>query len=152
MHMSHRLRRLAARFFAISLLAAALFTVDSLTSPSPAEARCIGEGNPVYSWFNPGGGVAASEIPGAGTCNGNNIYTGVLEDERSDGLCVAVQFKETGIDWTTAPGGTVCGTGNTSTFQWNDRNNNSYVYQRFCVGGICGWGNNVNGYAANSGY
>jgi hypothetical protein len=45
--MIHRRRRLAARFLAVGLLAAPLFTVDSVTSPRPAEARCNGVNNPV---------------------------------------------------------------------------------------------------------
>jgi hypothetical protein len=76
MHMLHRGRRLAASLLGVGLLAATLFAVDSLTLPSPAEARCMGEGNPVYSWFSHAGAVRASETPGAGTCNGNNVYTG----------------------------------------------------------------------------
>jgi hypothetical protein len=157
MHMSPRLRRLAAKFFTISLLAAALFTVNSLASPSPAEARCTGVNNPVTSWFAwNGGSERVSETPRAGTCDGNNIYTGVLKDARADGYCVSVWFKETGIGWTQPNGGYVCGVGNTSTFQWVDGNGNSTVYQQFCIESpnvtICGWGNNTGGYATNSGY
>jgi hypothetical protein len=131
MHMLDWLRRLAARFLAIGLLAATLFAVDSLASPSPAEARCIGVNNPVTSWFAWDGAKRVSETPGAGTCNENNIYSGVLKDESADGYCVSVEFQETGISWTRAPGGYTCGA--TSTFQWNDSNNNSYVYQRFVL-------------------
>jgi hypothetical protein len=157
MHMSYRLRRLIARFFAVSLLAATLFTVDSLASPSPAEARCNGQGNPVWSNWYRGGVLTASETPGAGTCNRNNIYTGVLRDDRADGYCVVVQFKETGIDWTDA--GAVCERGNTSTFQWEDLNGNSYVYQRFCIFPLsdptqttaCGWGTGGS-YGINHGF
>ena len=155
--MSHRLRRLAARFLALSLLAATLFAVDSLASPSPAEARCTGVSHPVTSLFAwNGGSERVSETPTAGTCNRNNIYTGVLKDTRADGYCVSVWFKETGIEWTQAPGGYVCGSGSTSTFQWEDLNGNSTVYQQFCIESpsvaICGWGNNTGGYATNSGY
>jgi len=168
MHMSHRGRRLAARFLAIGLLAATLFTVDSLASPTPAEARCKGINTPVYSWFAYGGGVAVSETPGNGTCNNNNIYSGTLKDERSDGLCVYVLFMEAGHPWRTpqGDGGTrVCGNGNTATFQWDDVNNNSRVYQKFCLQQLnspydtvaCGWGNDVEFpghpvYALNWGY
>lgn len=145
--MLHRLRRLTARFLAIGLLAATLFTVDSLASPSPAEARCNGEGNPVWSNFV-WGYLRASETPTAGTCNGNNTYTGVLKDERADGYCVSVWFQETGTGgWVTPSGGTVCGNNHESTFSWTDRNGNSYVYEQFCVerestGELvrCGWG------------
>ena len=155
--MDHRLRRLAARFFAISLLAATLFTVDSLASPSPAEARCNGQGNPVWSNFVHGV-LRVSETPGAGTCDGSNIYTGVLKDERADGYCVEVRFKETGTSWLLA--GSVCGAGSTTTFQWQDRNGNSYAYQKFCYWpvsdpgdpGVCGWGTTVGGYGINQGY
>jgi hypothetical protein len=147
--MTHRLRRLAARFFAISLLAATLFTVDSLASPSPAEARCTGQGSPVYSWFRwNNAAVQGSETPGQSTCDGSNIYTGVLKDERADGYCVSVWFQESGTQgWSRPAGGYVCGAGNQTTFQWRDRNGNSYVYQQFCLhaasDGIterCGWG------------
>jgi hypothetical protein len=162
--MSHRGRRLAARFLAIGLLAATLFTVDSLASPSPAEARCKGVNTPVYSWFSPGEGVAASETPGTGTCNGNNIYSGTLKDEKADGYCVYVLFMEAGHPWLTARP-RVCGNGNTGTFQWEDANGNSYVYEKFCLQQVnppydtvaCGWGNDVefpghDVYAVNWGY
>jgi hypothetical protein len=163
MQMINRLRGLAARFLAVGLLAATLFTVDSLASPSPAEARCKGVNTPVYSWFSPGEGVAASETPGTGTCNNNNIYSGTLKDEKSDGYCVYVLFMEAGHPWVT--GRTrVCGNGNTGTFQWEDVNGNSRVYQKFCLQtlnppyeSICGWGNDVefpghDVYALNWGY
>ena len=165
--MTHRLRRLAARFLAIGLLAATLFTVDSLASPTPAEARCTGQGSPVYSWFRYNEpAVQVSETPGAGTCDGSNIYTGVLKDERADGYCGSVWFREDGFVWTQAPGGLVCCYGNTSTFTWRDSNGNSYVYQQFCVERQsprvivrCGWGTqhapatSTGGpYAVNQGY
>jgi hypothetical protein len=165
--MSHRGRRLAARFLVLGLLAATLFAVDSLASPSPAEARCKGVDTPVYSWFSPGEGVAASETPGTGTCNGNNIYSGTLKDEKSDGYCVYVLFMETGTGWLTPdsdPPGRVCGNGNTKTFQWTDFNGNSRAYEKFCLQtlnppyeSICGWGNDVEFpghevYALNWGY
>ena len=75
--MLHRRRSLAARFLVISLLAVTLFAVDSLASPSPAEARCIGVGNPVSSWFAPfGDGVTrVSETAGFDTCNNCLLYT-----------------------------------------------------------------------------
>jgi hypothetical protein len=157
MQMLHWLRRLAARFLAIGLLAATLFAVDSLTSPSPAEARCNGVNNPVTSNFYYGS-LRASETPGAGTCNGNNVYSGVVKDESQDGYCVSVWFKETGINWTRA--GKVCTAGNTSEFHWTDRNGNSYVYERFCMEPasdpslpmICGWGSDKDGYGVNHGY
>jgi hypothetical protein len=149
MHMTHRLRRLAAKFFAISLLAATLFTVDSLASPTPAEARCNGVTHPVRSNFI-WGYERVSETPRTNTCDGNNTYTGILKDERADGFCGSVWFREsgTGNQWLSPPGGKVCGNGNTSTFQWTDRNSNSYVYQQFCAelenGELrrCGWGTN----------
>jgi len=156
--MSHRHRRLAARFLTISLLAATLFTADSLASPSPAEARCDGVNNPIWSNFV-WGYLRASETPSAGTCNGNNVYTGVLKDERADGYCVSVWFKGEGYPWVSPSGGRVCGAGNTSTFQWIDRNENSYVYERFCVEEsstgnipICGWGNQPPGNLNDSPY
>lgn len=155
-----RRRRLAARLLAISLLAATLFTVDSLASPSPAEARCNGVNNPVKSTFSYGGYVVASETPRAGTCNGNNTYTGVLKDERADGYCVHVQFMEAGNPWLPPnPYGNVCGAGKTTTFDWDDVNGNSYVYQHFCIVRssnndlvACGWGSTINGYGVNHGY
>jgi hypothetical protein len=160
MHMLHRRRRLVARFLAISLLAATLFTVDSLTSPDTAEARCKGQGNPFWSYFSYNGAIRVSENPYDGTCNGNNIYTGLLKDESSDGLCVSVKFKEAGFDWMIPDGGTVCGYGGTSRFEWRDINGNSLVYQQFCLANpntgfaVCGWGNQVgNQYSAqNWGY
>jgi len=159
MHMLDRRRRLAARFLAIGLLAATLFTVDSLASPSPAEARCMGVNNPVYSWFAyDRAAVQASETPAAGTCNGNNTYTGVLKDEEQDGYCVSVQFRETDTFW--VPVGYVCGKGNTDRFEWNDlQYNNSRAYEQLCVhrasDGVqvaCGWGNEIEGFATNWGY
>jgi hypothetical protein len=85
-----RRRRLAASFRTVGLVAATLFTVDSLTLPSLAEARCNGVNNPVWSNFYYDGHLRASETPGAGTCNANNTYSGVLKDERADGYCMAV--------------------------------------------------------------
>jgi hypothetical protein len=156
MHMLDRRHRLVARFLAIGLLTATLYTVDSLALPSPAEARCMGQGNPVHSWFAYGGGKAASETPGHGTCNGNDIYSGVLKDERADGLCPSVWFNDAGQGWFQAPGGYVCGYGNTSSFQWNDRNNNSTVYERLCLENedtfVCGWGSVRGDYATNWGF
>jgi hypothetical protein len=149
MHMTHRLRRLTARFLAIGLFAATLFTVDSLAAPSPAEARCDGVNNPVTSWLSYGGVVVASETPGHSTCNGNNTYSGVIKDRRQDGYCVMVEFREAGRDWSQGLpfGGRVCGSGNTSNFQYDDVNDNSYVYQHFCIYRssnfeivACGWG------------
>jgi hypothetical protein len=159
MHMLHRRRGLAASFLTIGLLAATLFTVDSLALPSSAEARCNGQGNPVTSTFSYGGAVRVSETPVTGTCNGNQTYSGVIKDVRADGYCVEVQFKETGIDWTIPSGGAVCGYGNTSSFEWRDRNSNSYVYQRFCiwpssnpaVTTACGWGTGSS-YGVNHGF
>jgi hypothetical protein len=164
MHMIRRGHRLAARFLAIGVLAATLFTVDSLASPSPAEARCKGVDTPVYSWFAYGGGVAASETPGTGTCNNNNIYSGTLKDTRADGLCVYVLFMEAGHPWVTAST-RVCGNGNTGTFQWEDVNGNHQAYEKFCLQQLnspydtvaCGWGNDVDYpdrpvYALNWGY
>jgi hypothetical protein len=162
MHMFHRRRRLAASSLAVGLLAATLFTVDSVTFPSPAEARCVGEGNPVTSWF--GAGPRGSETPGAGTCNGNNIYSGVLKDERADGYCISVWFNDGGQGWRlpSTGNGRVCGSGNTSSFQWEDFNGNNQAYQQFCIDKastltdepICGWGSQVGDqyYALNSGY
>jgi hypothetical protein len=146
-HMLHRRRRLAARFLAIGLLAATLYAVDSLAFPDSAEARCVGNGNPVTSTFSHGGNVRVSETPLDGTCNGNNIYRGTLRDKDSDGNCVAVRFKETGTDgkWITPVGGNSCGL--PSTFEWHDHNGNSRVYQTFCIWNketlkdvACGWG------------
>jgi hypothetical protein len=158
--MTHRRHRLAARFLAIGLLAATLSVVDSLTFPDTAEARCTGQGNPVRSTFSWDGNVQVSETPGAGTCNGNNIYTGVLKDEQPyDPECVRVRFKEAGMpDWETPAGGTTCG--GTSTFQWRDRNGNSRVYQQFCIYNsltgfsACGWGIYISSsfYGTNHGY
>jgi hypothetical protein len=156
--MIHRRRRLAARFLAVGLLAAALFTVDSVTSHRPAEARCNGVNNPVKSTFSYGGYVRVSETPGAGTCNGNNIYTGTIKDERADGYCVTVKFKEAGFDWMIPDDGTACG--GTSTFQWHDINGNRQAYQQLCISNgatgeaYCGWGDKQGNqyYALNSGY
>ncbi len=155
--MSHRLRRLAARFLAISLLAATLFTVDSLASPSPAEARCNGVDNPVWSnWVY--GYLRASETPAAGTCNGNQLYTGVLKDERADGYCVSVWFMEAGYPWARASS-ILCGAGSTDTFEWRDKNDNSRAYEQFCIHRAsdwhivaCGWGNERDAYGTNYGY
>jgi hypothetical protein len=161
MHMLHRLRRLATRFFAIGLLTATLFVADSLALPSPAEARCIGEGNPVRSTFTVDV-LRASETPVYGTCNGNQLYRANLVDERYDDFCVEVQFKETGIGWTTPAYGWACET--SSFFEWRDHNSNSYSYQRFCIwsrstgSSYCGWGTRFSAgygdspYGVNSGY
>jgi len=158
---THRRRRVAARFLVIGLLAATLFTVDSLTSTRPAEARCNGVNKPVWSYYDYSGYLRASETPGAGTCNGNQVYTGVLKDERADGYCVSVWFMEAGTagGWIRAPGGHVCGAGSTSTFQWKDGNGNSRVYQRFCIEQLttgilvgCGWDSAPDGYGTNYGY
>ena len=157
--MPHRRHRLAARLLAIGLLAATLYTADSLALPSPAEARCTGVNNPVYSWFaQVPGSVSASETPAAGTCNGNNIYTGVLKDEKTDGWCARVRFRETGLPWITY--GEVCGNGNTDRFEYHDQHlNNSRAYQQFCLYRetnpdqfFCGWGNEPDGFATNWGF
>ena len=167
--MTHQLRRLTARFLAIGLVAATLFTVDSLAAPAPAEARCVGQGNPVYSWFRwNNAAVQASDTPAAGTCDGSNIYTGQLKDEAQDGYCVSVWFREAGLNWTLPDSGPniLCGAGNKATFSWRDRNGNSYVYQQFCLHRAsnlenvrCGWGDADAGpsptggpYGVNSGY
>jgi hypothetical protein len=156
--MLHRRSRLAARFLAISLLAATLFTVDSLASPDTAEARCAGVNNPVRSTFSYNGTVRASETAGADTCNGNNFYAGVLKDESSDGYCVSVWFHEVGmVDWSRA--GRACG--GTVTISWQDGNGNSRVYEQFCIDRTsmpghytCGWGTQVGiqYYGTNYGY
>ena len=157
--MNHRLRRLAARFLAMSLLAATLFMVDLLASPTPAEARCNGVGNPVRSTFSYNGVVRVSETPASGTCNGNQTYTGTLRDERADGNCVEVWFMETGTGWIRPAGGVSCG--QPSTFEWVDHNGNSRAYQQFCIynrnTGVtvaCGWGTSVGfgSYGVNHGY
>ena len=156
--MLDRLRRLTARFLAVGLLAATLFTVDSLTSPSPAEARCTGVGNPVRSTFTYVNNVAVSETPVSGTCNGNQLYTGVLKDESRDGFCVSVKFRETDIGWVRV--GYVCGKGNTDEFEWRDlQYDNSRAYEQLCVhresDGVevaCGWGNDTGGFGTNWGY
>jgi hypothetical protein len=156
MHMLDRRYRLAARLLAISLLAATLYAVDSLASPSPAEARCVGPNTPVRSTFSYDGYLRVSETPGTGTCNENGTYSGTLKDERADGNCVSVQFKETGFDWAFPNGGTTCG--GTSTFQWSDHSgNNNQAWQRFCISNPnigfyrCGWGT-AWGYPENSPY
>ena len=157
--MLDRRRRLAARFFAIGLLAAMLFTVDSLSLPSPAEARCTGVNNPVRSTFSYGGGVAVSETPVSGTCNGNQLYTAILKDERADGYCVFVEFMEAGGGWTIPDDGAVCYEGNTARFEWRDSNNNSRVYEHLCLlrdgppyDIHCGWGTREGDYGTNWGY
>lgn len=144
--MLHRRRRLAARFLAVGLLAATLYTVDSLTFPDTAEARCAGNGNPVVSSFSYGGVVRVSEDPVTGTCNGNQTYTADLEDRRADGNCVEVWFREPGNpSWYRPPGGVTCG--GTSRFEYGDLDGNSRVYETFCIynrnTGVrvaCGWG------------
>lgn len=156
-HMFRRPRHLAVSLLTISLLAATLTMADSLASPGRAEARCNGINNPIRSTFSYDGAVVASETPETDTCNGNGLYTGILKDERADGYCVEVQFKETGIDWT--PAGDVCGYGNTASFHWSDLNGNSYAYERFCIWPVdnpavttaCGWGTGP-GYGVNQGY
>jgi hypothetical protein len=157
MRMFDRRRRLAASLLAVGLLAATLFAVDALALPSPAEARCGGEGVAVTSWFSYGGTLRVSETPRAGTCNGNNVYTGVLKDERADGYCVSVWFKDGIYPWNSAA--KVCGVGKTVTFQWADRNGNHQAYEQFCIEPvdptkrmICGWFDYVDGYALNWGY
>jgi hypothetical protein len=156
-----RRRRLAASLLAIGLLAATLFAVDALALPRPAEARCDGINNPIRSTFSLNGYVRASERAAIGTCNGNNDYVGFLTDEFADGYCVGVQFKEAGYNWVFAAGGQVCGTGNTSYFEWTDLNRNSNAYQRFCIWPksdpavkICGWGTRTgdNYYGVNHGF
>jgi hypothetical protein len=148
--MLHRRRRIAARVLAVGLLAATLSAVDSLTFPDTAEARCAGNGNPVNSTFSYNGTVRVSDDPVTGTCNGNQLYTADLRDRSADGNCVSVQFMETGIGWTTAA--STCG--GTERFEWRDRNDNSRVYQRFCLvqAGVCGWGTVIGGYGTNYGY
>lgn len=156
--MSHRRRRLAARFLAIGLFAATLFTVDSLAASRPAEARCIGEDNPVQSWWKYLYVVRATETAGFDTCDKNNYYTGFLKDESADGYCVSVWFLEADLtSWQLA--GRVCGVGKTVSVTWQDRNGNSTVYEQFCVDPvsnprhyICGWGNGLDNYATNYGY
>jgi len=157
--MLDRRRRLVARFLAIGLLAAMLFTADSLTSPSPAEARCNGEGNPVTSTFSYGGHTRVSETPVSGTCNGNDLYRGVLKDAYPDGYCVSVWFEIPGQGWFLPFGGNVCGSGNTSTFEWNDTNDNHQSYQRFCIDKAtnheivaCGWGSVIGAKGLNHGF
>ena len=148
--MINRLRRLAARFLAIGLVAATLFTVDSLASPSPAEARCGGVNNPLWSYIA-WDGYAASDSPGAGTCNGNQIYTGVLKDVQIDGYCVQVWIRDGNEPWTNYFD-RVCGYGNEVTFQYHDINGNSRFYEKFCLVAqtpgvfperVCGWGTAV---------
>jgi hypothetical protein len=158
--MINRRRRLAARFLAIGLLAATLFAVDSLASPSPAEARCTGVGNEVRSTFSYGGGVAVSETPVTGTCNGNSLYTAVVKDTRADGYCVRVEFFETGYPFWFSPAGSyVCGYGNTSSFEFRETNDNSRAYERLCLSPqddfdnkICGWGTVRGDYGTNWGF
>jgi hypothetical protein len=158
MHMTHRLRRLAARFLTISLLAATLLAVDSLTSSNPAEARCAGVNNPIKSTFSYNGTVRVSEKPVSGTCNGNGTYQGILEDLRGDGYCVSVWFTDGGSGWTRPPGGKTCG--GHSEFHWTDRNGNTQAYEELCMEHasdpsaplICGWGTAVGGVGNNSGY
>jgi len=157
MHMLHRRRSLAARFLVISLLAVTLFAVDSLASPSPAEARCIGQGNPANSYWNYGK-LRATETAGADTCNGNNFYAGVLKDESADGYCVEVWFGGEGAGWNRA--GQVCGAGQTTTISHQDLNGNSKVYEKFCMRPVsgdpvlvsCGWANGLDNYGVNTGY
>jgi hypothetical protein len=155
-----RRHRLAATFLAIGLLAATLYAVDALALPSPAEARCTGVGNPVRSTFSYPVSVAASETPVTGTCNGNQLYSGVLKDERADGYCVSVWFQEAGLGWVRASS-ILCGNGNTSSFEWRDRNGNSYMYEQFCVHRAsdhallaCGWGTGIGEqyYGVNQGF
>ena len=152
--MLHRRRWLAARFLAVGLLAATLYTVDSLASRRPAEARCAGNGNPVRSTFSYGGTVRVSETPVAGTCDGDNIYRGTLKDERGDGNCVSVWFWEASIGWHRAA--STCG--GTATFQWDDRNHDSRAYEELCIYNdntgfsACGWGTQEDGYGVNYGY
>jgi hypothetical protein len=159
MHMLHRRRWLAARFLAVGLLAATLSAVDSLASPTPAEAHCAGNGNPVRSTFSYNGKVRVSETPVTGTCNGNNIYTGVLKDESRDANCVSIYFWEASTGWRKPPGGQVCGKGNTSRFEWRDHNGNSRAYEQFCIfpddgtpNTVCGWGTLVGNSGVNYGY
>lgn len=143
--MLDRGRRLAARLLAVGLLAATLCTVDSLALPSPAEARCAGNGNPVVSSMSYGGVVRVSEDPVTGTCNENQTYTAVLEDRSADGNCVHIFFRETGDTW--RPVASSCG-GPGVRFTYVDNNGNSRAYEMFCLVRdappypivACGWG------------
>jgi hypothetical protein len=156
MHMLDRRRRLAARFLAVGLLAATLFAVDSLSSPSPAEARCGGPNNPIRSTYSPFGDgvVRATETAFVDTCNGNDTYQGVLEDTRADGYCVSVQFANGDFVWYEAA--SVCGVGNTNWFSFTDSNHNSRLYEQLCVFNIayeeCGWGEFFEAYGLNWGF
>lgn len=150
--MMHRRHRLAARFLAISLLAATLFTVDSVASPSSAEARCGGVNNPMWSYLRFNTQIRVSENAHAETCNNNDLYTGVLKDEYQDNMCAIVQFEIPGQGWffPQKGSGIVCGKGNTSTFEWNDTNDNHQTYERLCIAYAhnleivaCGWGNDI---------
>lgn len=80
-----------------------------------------------------------------GTCNGNQLYSGTLKDERADGNCVSVWFMESGTGglWVQPSGGYTCG--GTSSFEWRDLNDNSRMYEQFCIENpntgffACGW-------------
>jgi hypothetical protein len=160
MQMTNRRRRLAARLLAVALLAATLTTVGSLTSPTPAEARCDGPGREFRSTFSYGGKLRASETPLNGTCNENNNYRGILKDESQDGYCVSVWFREGSDPWIQAYNGRVCGVGNTAAFDWVDGYlNNSRAYERLCIEDpldgflvACGWGSELNAYGTNWGF
>jgi hypothetical protein len=153
--MLHRRRRLAARVLAVGLLAATLYTVDSLTFPDTAQARCAGNGNPIVSSFSYNGTVRVSEDPVTGTCNENQTYTAVLKD-RADGNCALVRFWESSRGWYTAAA--TCG--QPVEFSYRDDNNNSRAYEQFCIWDdnppfvACGWGTQVGEqyYGVNYGY
>jgi hypothetical protein len=109
----------------------------------------MGLNNPVTSWFSVGGVKRASETPGAGTCNGSGVYTGVVKDESADGYCAAVWWEDAGVGWDLA--GRVCGVGKTATFGWDDDDGNDSALVQFCIdkasdptdAAVCGWATQV---------
>ena len=157
--MSNRLRRLAAKSLAVALLAATLFVADSLTSPSPAEARCVGVNHPAKSDLRWGPTyIRVTETPAAGTCNGNQTYTTTLRKESIDDYCAELWIKDGNEPWTNYL--EVClYHEEIRNWSYRDVNGNSRFYQQFCLRGrspgvfpqlVCGWGTEI-GYSVGAG-
>ena len=133
---------LLRRWFAAGLLISTFSVVQVTIGSAPAQARCAGVNQLVYSTLNAGlnGSAAVTEETTAGTCNGDYYYSATFTAGSAGGWRASVWIQNGGV-WTGYFG---TYSGGWYPFHYSHPAG-SYSYMTLCRddGGTwqCGWGN-----------
>lgn len=124
--MSTTLKRIAAGA-AASIVGA--LTVSVVTA-APAEAVCYGRnsGTAIGNYVN--GRIIATERHQTGTCDGDDVYNGQLQDNYNDGYAARVWYKDGSYDGVVAYASTTAWVG----YRFYDQNGDSYSIMSIYAG------------------